>query len=114
MLDWLQDYQEGRENWSEALRIADFQQGFDPEDREELVEKSAIEAAKLYTEALAEFRALGEAVTVDSLTFEPIQIESTRYTQITNAAASVPEPSTFVLAALGLLGLAVCARRRRK
>jgi len=29
-------------------------------------------------------------------------------------AALVPKPSTFVLAALGLLGLAFCARRRRR
>jgi hypothetical protein len=41
VLDWLQSYQAGRENWSEALRVADFQSGFDPEKRLELVEKSA-------------------------------------------------------------------------
>jgi hypothetical protein len=31
-----------------------------------------------------------------------------------DALAKVPEPSTFLLAALGLLGLALCGRRRRR
>jgi hypothetical protein len=40
LVTWLYSYEEGRENWRAALRLADFQPGFDPEKRQELVENA--------------------------------------------------------------------------
>jgi hypothetical protein len=39
LIEWLYQYQEGRENWAAALRLADFQPGFDATERTQLVEK---------------------------------------------------------------------------
>ena len=41
MLEWLYDYETGRERWSKALRLADFIEQFPEDERRELVEKTA-------------------------------------------------------------------------
>ena len=46
MIAWLYEYQEGQENWRAALRLADFQPGFDPAKRRELVEKAGQQAVR--------------------------------------------------------------------
>ena len=40
LVAWLYEYEQGQKNWTAALRLADFQPGFDPEERRELVEKA--------------------------------------------------------------------------
>jgi hypothetical protein len=41
VVDWLYDYERGRERWDRALRLADMMPDFDPAERSELVESSA-------------------------------------------------------------------------
>jgi len=41
VMDWLFDYEKGRENWDAALRLAEFQPDVDPDQRAELVEQAA-------------------------------------------------------------------------
>jgi|GEM_PF-640936 len=43
VVDWLYDYETGKERWGRALRLADWIPEFDPEKRSELVEKTAQE-----------------------------------------------------------------------
>jgi len=45
VLDWLYDYETGKQRWGRALRLADLMPEFDPEERATLVEKTA--AARL-------------------------------------------------------------------
>ena len=46
MMVWLYEYQEGQKNWRAALRMADFQPGFDPVKRQELVEKAGAQEVR--------------------------------------------------------------------
>ena len=46
LIPWLYGYEEDQENWSKALRLADFQPGFDPEKRSEIVETMGRERLK--------------------------------------------------------------------
>ncbi|MAG33320.1 MAG: hypothetical protein CL908_20785 [Deltaproteobacteria bacterium] len=41
LIDWLYDYEHGRERWSRALRLADLTPDFDPEQRAQLVDDTA-------------------------------------------------------------------------
>jgi len=41
VIDWLYDYETGKEHWGRALRMADWTREFSPEEREKLVEKAA-------------------------------------------------------------------------
>lgn len=41
LIEWLFEYEKSQKNWPAALRLADFQPGFDPESRRELVEETA-------------------------------------------------------------------------
>ena len=43
VIEWLYDYEAGQERWGRALRMADWIEDFDPEERAELVEKTAVE-----------------------------------------------------------------------
>ena len=64
--------------------------------------------------ANSDFRALGVAATAADLDFAPITIGQDAYTRITNAATTViPEPSTLLIWALGLLVLIGWRRRKR-